>query len=63
MCDDSFHIIMSSHAARMGSQTVTERVTPLALPLARAVTPIEKTPCLHSHAYLLVHFSAKMPFT
>jgi len=22
-----------------------------------------KTPCLHSHAYLLVHFSAKMPFT
>lgn len=44
-----------------GSQT--ERVTPLALALARAVTPIEKTPCLHSHAYLLVHFSAKMPFT
>jgi len=42
MCDDSFHIIMSSHAARMGSQTVTERVTPLALPLARAVTPIER---------------------
>ena len=46
MCDDSFHIIMYvTHATvriRPGPTRPRTRVTPLALPLARAVTPIER---------------------
>lgn len=44
MCDDSFHIIMSPRTSAYAGGTTRPRtrVTPLALPLARAVTPIER---------------------
>ena len=65
MCDDSFHIIMSraTQPGMHGREPDRARDTARPSTRPRCYTIHGKTPCLHSHAYLLVHFSAKMPFT